>query len=62
LPRIKRKAVGQDELELAVPDLGIQKIDAGGMDLDHQRRSRAAPAGTFRKPQGAAFPVAIDQE
>src|SRR5205823_6666100 len=30
----ERQAVRKDEFELAVPDLGIQRVDAGRVDLD----------------------------
>ena len=34
VPKHERRPVGQDEPELAVPDLGVQRVDASGADPD----------------------------
>ena len=56
------KAVRQDQLELSVPDLVVQGVHAGGMNLNHDVVLTQVRLGTFAEPQSAAFRIAIDQE
>ena len=53
MPQDEGRAIRQDGLELAVSDLGIQKIDPGRVDLD---QDIVVPQHRFRhvaEPQGA---------
>jgi hypothetical protein len=34
VPQNERQAIGQNALELAVSDFGIEQVHAGGVDLD----------------------------
>ena len=56
------RAIGQDELELSVPDLAVQRVHAGRVHL-HQRlvvtQDRIRHAC---RPQRALFPVAIENK
>ena len=56
------EAVGQDELELSVPDLAVQEVHAGAMNLNHDVIVPQLRLWTFAEPQSAAFRIAIDQE
>src|SRR5437667_5165047 len=58
----ERQAIRQNELELAVPDLGIEHVHAGGMDLYQDIIVAWLRLGHFPKPQGALFLVSIDDE
>ena len=56
------RAIGQDEFELAVPDLGIQQVHAGGVDSTRTSSSRRSGSGISAKPQSALLLVPIDDE
>jgi hypothetical protein len=56
------RAIGENELELSIPDLGIQKIEPSRVDLDEdivipERRLRHVG-----EAQGALFLVSIEDE
>jgi len=41
----ERQAIGQNDFELSVPDLGVELVEAGGMDLDQHIPSSCIDLG-----------------
>ena len=58
----ERRAIGQDELELPVPDLGVQGVDARGVDLDQHVVLAHLGLRHLAGPKAAAASVAVDDE
>ena len=56
------QAIGQDELELAVPDLGVQQVHAGGMDLDQDLVIAQFRGRHVCRAQRALLAIAIENE
>ena len=62
MPQDEGRAVRQDEFELAIADLGIQKIEPGRVDLDQDIVIPQCRLRHLAKPQGALLLVSIEDE
>ena len=51
----QRQAIGQDELELTVPDLGIQMVHTGGVNRDQDIMVPKLPVPAFRRSARRCF-------
>src|SRR5688572_6569741 len=58
----QRQPIGQDALEFSVPELGIQRIQAGGMDLDQDVIVPHVRLRHVTEPPTVLALVAIDDE
>jgi len=58
----ERQAIGQNEFELAVLDLQVERLDAGGVDLDQDVIVAQLRVGHFTSPHTIAAPITIDDE
>ena len=58
----ERQAIRQNEFELAVPDLQIQGVDAGGVDLDQDVIVPQLRDGHFARPHTVVAAITIDDE
>ncbi len=58
----QRKTIGQDELELAVADLGVQRIQAGRVDGDQHVALAQLRLRHLAQAQGAALRIAVEKE
>ncbi len=56
------QAVGQDELELTVPDLGVQQVQASGMNLDQHLVVTQLRRRHVRQPQRALLSISFENE
>ena len=56
------QAIGQDELELSVPDLGVEQVHTGRMDLDQDLVIARFRSRHFRQPQRALSSIALENK
>ena len=62
VPQDEGRAIRQDEFELSIPDLRIQKIEPGRVDLDQDIVIPQCRLRHLAKPQSALLLVSIDDE
>ncbi|HZR36521.1 MAG TPA: hypothetical protein VFA75_14205 [Nevskia sp.] len=62
MPQDERQPVFQQELEFAVPDLGIERVHAGGVDADQYIIVLQGRIGDVCDPHVVLFSITVEEK